>query len=372
MRVIVLGPYPLAVDQAITGPGRVMYNLCSHICKQTIMRILNISLNSGQKRQYPDEGDGTEYQDIAPYHLLSIGDAVVSFKPDIVHIHGMLPPFHVPHVVRWLQKARFKIVYTVHGLATRETYNFPVKYLFPRVFQRILLQQVDSVVAISEYTRELVHSDYQIPLQKISVITHGVDDMFYQPVEPLMREESRNKRVILYVGGEKWVKGLDFLFETLRKSTRSDWVLWMAGSQTHYGEQLRSQFADLYDSGKVVRLGYLDQTQLIRAYAAASLCVLPSRWDQFGLAGLETMATGKPVIVSDRVGMRSLIRDGQNGFVAEYGNHDQWNAMIGQLLDDDLLCKKIGQNAQMTARGETWSNKASAYLDLYSNIHHLT
>jgi D-inositol-3-phosphate glycosyltransferase len=335
------------------------------------IRVLNISRQKKWGRVERASVNGVERWAVAPYDLGGVAKGISSFSPDIVHIHGIMPPFHVPFLLKKLRKASFKTVYTVHGVATRERLSFPVNMLAPTIFQKQLLQQVTYIVAISEDTRQIVMVDYGVQADKISVITHGVGKEFFEQVPPIPLKNYpgiQDRQVLLFVGGVKWVKGLDFLLESLERFTRDDWVLLMAGRRLSYDAQLRRRFSRLFDLQKVIALGALNQQQLVAAYTTASICILPSRYDSFGLVGLEAMAAGKPVIVSDRVGMRFLIKSGHNGFITHFGDIEQLTALLYQLLDDEKLRNEVGRNAQITARQETWPSKASAYLDLYHRL----
>jgi glycosyltransferase involved in cell wall biosynthesis len=95
--------------------------------------------------------------------------------------------------------------------------------------------------------------------------------------------------------------------------------------------------------------GHLTQDQLLKKYHQARVCVFPSR-DGFGLVPAEAMACGKPIVVSDVMGSRDVITDGETGLVARGDDPASLACAVDRLLSDTLLREKIGAAAQQFAR----------------------
>jgi glycosyltransferase involved in cell wall biosynthesis len=95
----------------------------------------------------------------------------------------------------------------------------------------------------------------------------------------------------------------------------------------------------------VVFAGFLNQSAISRAYAAADLFVLASGWNEtWGLVVNEAMSFGLPIVVSDRVGCAAdLVFHGRNGFVFENGRSVELAGYLSRLVEDDGLRRSFGQ-----------------------------
>jgi glycosyltransferase involved in cell wall biosynthesis len=116
-------------------------------------------------------------------------------------------------------------------------------------------------------------------------------------------------------------------------------------------EQRARQFPDL-----CIRFaGFLNQTRIVRAYAAADVLALPSAWGEtWGLAVNEAMNYGLVPIVTDRVGCAGdLVHDGRTGFVIPVDEGPALAGALRRLLDDDWLRREMGARAR--TRVADWS-----------------
>ncbi len=96
---------------------------------------------------------------------------------------------------------------------------------------------------------------------------------------------------------------------------------------------------------RVIFVGTVTEEELPLYYAATNVCVLPSiaRLEAFGIVGLEAMACGKPVILSDIPGVREVIEDGKQGYICPPMDPEAWAAAIEKLLDYPVRAKKMGE-----------------------------
>lgn len=106
-------------------------------------------------------------------------------------------------------------------------------------------------------------------------------------------------------------------------------------------EHLQGVIDELGLSGRVKLLGYRDD--VAELYQAADVCVFPSFREGLGLAAIEGMACGLPLIVADNRGTREFCEDGKNGFVCAADSVDDFSRAIGKLLEDATLRETFGQ-----------------------------
>ena len=92
------------------------------------------------------------------------------------------------------------------------------------------------------------------------------------------------------------------------------------------------------------------QEQLPRLYAGADICVVPSVWrEPFGIAAVEAMAAGKPVVASRAGGLSDIVEDGVTGFLVEPGNAAELADRIARLIADPVLRVKMGRAGRQRA-----------------------
>jgi glycosyltransferase involved in cell wall biosynthesis len=169
---------------------------------------------------------------------------------------------------------------------------------------------------------------------------------------------SADARIALYVGRLEDYKGIDVLLAAFSRfaEKEKDARLVIAGDGS-----LRGQIETIAANPErgVVYLGRLSGDDVLRAYLAADLVVLPSLFEPWGLVVNEAMACGLPVIVSDRVGCADdLIRHGETGLVVGAGSETELASAIGQLAQDEPVRHRMGQAAERLISNWTLGNEA--------------
>jgi len=115
----------------------------------------------------------------------------------------------------------------------------------------------------------------------------------------------------------------------------------------------------------VTFLGRRAQDTLPYYYSAAEIVVVPSHYESFGLVALEAMACGTPVVASETGGLVFLVRDGETGFHVPTGDPEALADRLRQLLQDEILRQRLGQQAAEYAKRYDWPLIADQIIDLY-------
>jgi len=100
--------------------------------------------------------------------------------------------------------------------------------------------------------------------------------------------------------------------------------------------------------------GYLNGTDLARAYASSDIFVFPSTTDTFGNVILEAQAAGLPVVVSDVGGPRELVTDGVNGLITKGRDVADFTAAVRRLVEDEPLRKSMSSAARSAVEDRSW------------------
>ena len=150
--------------------------------------------------------------------------------------------------------------------------------------------------------------------------------------------------IVLSIGAAAYDKGTMHVIEAMQR-------LWRAGSPARLvlvSSNLLAQFERYWqalDPGAKTRITLLkaaSHAQKLDALAAADVFAMPSRTDSFGIVFLEAWMYGLPVVGARAGGVPDVVEDGQDGFLAPFGDVAQIAARIQQLLDDPALAARLG------------------------------
>jgi glycosyltransferase involved in cell wall biosynthesis len=160
---------------------------------------------------------------------------------------------------------------------------------------------------------------------------------------------------VVFFGRLEPVKGVDVLAEAMRMlwPQRSGARLVLIGRDTSWGGagSMSSRLERIAGPhrGQLTFSGNQPPDRLFPAVAAADVVVLPSRWESFSLAALESMALGKATIVSGVGGLTEFVEDEHNGLVVPPGDPGALARSLTRLFDDPLLRQRLGAQARATA-----------------------
>ena len=236
-----------------------------------------------------------------------------------------------------------------------------------------VMSVADGIVVSTDEERQDVIRHYGAPPRNIHVIPAGVNlDMF----RPLDQGEARaelgikEERVILYVGRIEPLKGIDILLRAvpMLEYGQDLRVLVVGGNPGNDAEldRLKSMTAELGIGDSVTFTGSVPQNTLPTYYSAADVFVLPSHSESFGLAPLEAMACGTPVVVSRVGGMKTFVNSGENGYLVPWRCPESFAQRLDVLLANPELRDAMGQAARDKALSMGWDSVADRMLDYYS------
>jgi alpha-1,3-rhamnosyl/mannosyltransferase len=144
---------------------------------------------------------------------------------------------------------------------------------------------------------------------------------------------------------------------------RKRYPLVVAGAQGWRASAMVSRLRQLVERGEIRFLGHVPGAKLPDLYAGAALFIFPSLYEGFGLPPLEAMASGVPVIASDRASLPEVI--GAAGMTLDAAQPDLTTAKIAALLEDPALRAEMSARGVVRAAGFTWDACAAVACDAY-------
>lgn len=223
------------------------------------------------------------------------------------------------------------------------------KHLFNWFFQKMIFGGLWGGMAINRQEQE----DFQrmgMPLERITIVPNGIDTASFKnlPDGQVFRKTygiHEKSTVILFVGRLHEIKGLDTLLRAFAELSRirEDLILLLVGPDDGYLDSLRKLMMDLDLEKHVVLTGFLTGREKIAAYSASDVFVLPSYDEVWGMVVNEAMASGLPVIATDRVGASGkLVLDGVTGRVVRARDTEMLRDTMEQLCSDVSMRRKMG------------------------------
>jgi D-inositol-3-phosphate glycosyltransferase len=233
-----------------------------------------------------------------------------------------------------------------------------------------LIQQADRIIAsTSEERLQIIRHCGATPGQ-VQVIPCGVDLKRFVPHERQLARErlglKRHQPVLLFVGRLDPFKGPDLLLKAAAMMKKQAQVVIVGGETTgdKEVEQLRDLAMQLKISKRVLFLGARPQQELPMLYSAADVTVIPSYHESFGLAAVESLACGTPVVATRTGGLTSIVCHDETGYLVP-----RCPGFFAERLDTLLQNPDLLEQMRMAARPSvlqfSWKYVASQVRDVY-------
>ncbi|MGH3054995.1 MAG: glycosyltransferase [Gaiellaceae bacterium] len=327
--------------------------LCRTIRPYCDVRVLVSA--SGQSRTRREVVDGIPVMRAG--ELLRVASAPIcpSWPLHLRRLRADLYHFHFPNptgdLSYWLSGARGKIVVTYHSDIVRQSTILPLY----RPFLWRLLEKADAILPTSP--QYLESSEYLRPFRdKCEVVPLAVDQHRFAPNQEIEARAAEWRAewkapMVLFVGRLRYYKGVDVLLRAARDIHARIAIV----GNGPYEAQLRTVHRQLDLRDRVEFLGPQSEFELLALYRAANVCVLPSthRSEALGLAMIEAMASGRPVVSTELgTGTSWVNQHGSTGLVVPPGDAVSLAAALNLLLDDPAMAGRFGAAARDRARRE--------------------
>jgi len=286
-----------------------------------------------------------------PLYSLALASKMVEVatyeKLDLLHVHYAIPHASSAYLAKQILKDKMdvKVITTLHG--TDITLVGLEPSFLPLV--KFSTEQSDGVTAVSRFLKEKTLINYSID-KDIAIIPNFVDTELYKPkIDGVFRDHiaPKNEKIIVHTSNFRPVKRVTDtirVFEQVVKEIPSKLVLVGDGPDRSECERL---CRELHLCDHVKFLG--KQEGLVEILNTADVFLIPSQSESFGLAALEAMACGVPVVGTSVGGLPELIRHNETGFIAEIGDINRMAKYVIDLLSNERKRKLFADNSRKRA-----------------------
>ena len=288
---------------------------------------------------------------------------------DVLHVHYAIPHASSAYFVRQMLKKQGKdipFITTLHGtditlVGKDSTYGCVVTFS---------INESDAITAVSENLKEETLKSFAIE-KEIHVIPNFVDaHRFHKTNKEHFKKmlAPSGERILAHVSNFRKVKRVEDVlevFQKVRDVIPSKLLMIGDGPERQHAEDFCRKLGVCHD---IRFLGKQDQMEEI--LNIADLFLLPSQYESFGLAALEAMACGVPVISSNAGGLPEINIQGKTGFLAEVGDVDTMAADAMTILGSDEKLQQFKENALAHAAEFSIDKIVPLYENLYEEVAH--
>jgi N-acetyl-alpha-D-glucosaminyl L-malate synthase BshA len=308
--------------------------------------------------------------DYPPYETAlasTMVDVALNQKIDLFHVHYAIPHASAAYMARQIllkQQIRIPVITTLHGtditlVGRDETYSPVVTFS---------MEESDILTAVSENLKSETYKYFNIQ-KDIEVIYNFVDVARFnkQPIPGFKHFFAPgNEHIIIHASNFRKVKRVDDVIKTfllIRKQIPAKLLMIGDGPERPHIESAARQ---CNDCGDIRFLG--KQEQMEEILPVADLFLLPSEYESFGLAALEAMASGVPVISTNAGGLPEININGYSGFMSQVGDVDGMAKNAVHILSNPDVLESFKQNALNQAKKFDMQNIVPQYEKLYNKL----
>jgi glycosyltransferase involved in cell wall biosynthesis len=254
------------------------------------------------------------------------------------------------------------LVVHVHATEYDRSGEFPDEQV--RAIEHQGMAEADSVVTVSHWTKKIAMDRYQVPEEKVNVIHNGIIPKI--PSAKIFSPPPVGSHIVTFLGRVTHQKGPLFFVEAARHVLNEipDAHFVVAGS----GDLLPlmiERIAQLRMSSHFHFTGFLKGKDIDKVWSMSNVYVMPSVSEPFGIAPLEAIQAGVPVIISNQSGVAEVM---PHAIKVDFWNSRELAAAICSVLKYKSLSETLKQNSAREIETLTWDNAAKKLTHLYHGL----
>jgi len=278
---------------------------------------------------------------------------------DVLHVVGSGPNAAYAAALQPLLGAR--TILTLQGEFRADPHRAFERSRSLRYGLRRLLARADAVTACSRFVLDELADGGHAERADAEVIPNGVN--------PGEFDRGEQGGYVLAAGRLVEQKGLDTLLQAYAAASGDlgGRRLVIAGDGPERAG-LEKLAESLGLNGSVSFLGSVGRDRLAELLRGADLFAFPSRYEAFGVALLEAMAAGVPIVAARAGGIPEFAVDGENALLVPPDDVPAFASALTRLANDDVLARRLGAGARAQAERHAWAEVTSRYEDVYRRV----
>jgi len=290
------------------------------------------------------------YNDIVVARVKETAKAEGKF--DLVHCHDWLT---MEAAAKIKEDLNIPMVLTVHSTEyDRSGWIYPNSWFID--IERKGMEKADHIIAVSNFTKNIIVEKYGISPDKISVVHNAV-----YPIS-----EDQKQEIVLFLGRLTIQKGAEFFLKAARKvlDYEPDTRFVVAGTGDML-PKLVHQAVDMGISNRIIFTGRLTEQEVKHIYGISSVYVMPSVSEPFGITALEAISAGTPTVASKTAGFSEVFK---NCLRVDFWDTDEMANKIISLLRYDPLHRVLSFEGKKEINLFTWDQVADKTINVYNGV----
>ncbi len=278
---------------------------------------------------------------------------------DVIHAHDWMT-FKAAIAAKKVSKK--PMIVHVHATEVDRSGQFVNREIFEIEKQGMMM--ADQVITVSQWTKDIAIRHYHVPAEKIQVVHNGITPKAQSEAAPIA--PPLEAPIVTFLGRITYQKGPMYFVEAARKVHEQfpDVHFVVAGS----GDQLPmmiERIAQLRLSSHFHFTGFLRDKSIDRIWAMSKVYVMPSVSEPFGIAPLEAIQAGVPVIVSKQAGVGEVL---PHAIKVDFWNSEALADAICSVLRFKSLANTLKKNGAEEIRKITWDKAAKKLTAIYYDL----
>ncbi|EAP86567.1 MULTISPECIES: N-acetyl-alpha-D-glucosaminyl L-malate synthase BshA [Croceibacter] len=302
-----------------------------------------------------------------PYELAlssKLVNVIRNHRIDLLHVHYAIPHAYAGYMAKKMLQSEgitIPMVTTLHGTDITLVGNHP----FYKPAVTFSINNSDVITCVSESLKQDTLRHFEVT-KDIDVVHNFIDTNVSEKVftdcqRDLMAEA--DEKIITHISNLRPVKRLNdvvSVFYKIQQSIKAKLIIVGEGPEREAAEQLIKEY-DI--ANNVIFVGQSNEIDKILCFS--DLFLLPSEAESFGLAALEAMVDGVPVISSNAGGLPEVNIHGESGFLSDVGDIDDMAANALKIFKDEKTLKEFKERAKKVAKSFDINTIVPKYESLY-------
>lgn len=227
--------------------------------------------------------------------------------------------------------------------------------------QKRVSRRLPKIITVSECSKRDIGREFRLPRERFRVVPNGINTDFFYPLKGVKREEDM---LLVTNSADTPLKGLRYLLEAVAEIRRERAVRLVVIGKPKEKGSIERLVKELSLGNSVRFTGRIADRDFARYYAKATIAVIPSLYEGFGMPAGEAMACGVPVISTTGGALPEVVGDA--GILVPPGDAASLKKAIIALLGDEEKRRRLGAAGLARVRDSlTWRHAAQNTVEVY-------
>jgi glycosyltransferase involved in cell wall biosynthesis len=277
---------------------------------------------------------------------------------DVIHCHDWMT-FRAGKKAK--QVSGKPLVVHVHATDFDRTGGNPNQQVYD--IEREGMHAADKIIAVSNYTKDMIVKHYGIPPEKVTVVHNAIEHHHQLPCK---QKDNSKENIVLFLGRLTLQKGPDYFIEAANKVLKimPNTKFVVAGSGDMY-RRMVDRAAELGMAKNILFTGHLTGEDIDKAYQMADLYVMPSVSEPFGITPLESLKNNTPVLISKQSGVSEVL---PNALKVDFWDTEEMTNKIVGALSYKHMSSSLAENGFRDVEKMSWDNAAEKCINVYKAL----